>query len=83
MPELVSIRIDGERLDLPKGQSLAAALANEGRWELGHDGPQARQVICAMSCCFACRVRIDGRIERACKARVQEGMQVETKGAVR
>ena len=83
MPELVSIRFDGESLELPRGQSLAAALANQGRWALGEDGPQSRQVICAMGSCFACRVRVDGRIERACKVRVRPGMEVETQGAPR
>ena len=83
MRELVSIRLDGESLELPRGQSLAAALANEGRWVLGEDGPQARQVICAMGSCFACRVRVDGCIERACTLRVRPGMVVDTKGEPR
>ena len=83
MPELVSIRFDGEALELPRGQSLAAALANQGRWSLGEDGPQQRQVICAMGSCFGCRVRIDGRIERACMVRVRPDMEVDTKGAPR
>ena len=80
MPELVTLRVDGRELSLPKGHSLAAALANEGVWVLGPEGSQSCQVICAMGSCFACRVRVDGRTERACKLRVRANLQVETMG---
>jgi predicted molibdopterin-dependent oxidoreductase YjgC len=80
---LVSIRVDGRELQVPRGQSLAAALANQGVWSLGEDGPQSRQVICAMGSCFACRVRIEGRSERACKVRVRAKLEVDTKGVGR
>lgn len=79
MPEWVQIRLDGRPLELRAGQSLAAALANRGLWELGDPGAQA-QVICAMGVCFACCVRVDGETRRACRVRVEADMSVETSG---
>jgi sarcosine oxidase subunit alpha len=81
VPDLVHIELDGRRLELPLGQSLAAALANAEVWSFEDPGPRPGQVICAMGVCFACQLRVDGERRRACRVRVRAGMRVETGGA--
>ena len=83
VPKVVRIRLDGRPLELVVGQSLAAALANQGLWELGEPGAQARQVICAMGVCFACCVRVNGETRRACRVRVEADMRVELGGGTK
>ena len=77
MPELM---LDGRRLQVNEGTSVAAALA------LGGDGcsrtsvtGQRRAPFCGMGICQECRVTIDGRRRLACQTLCRDGMQVETR----
>lgn len=77
MPELM---LDGRRLQVSEGTSVAAALA------LGGDGcnrtsvtGQRRAPVCGMGICQECRVTIDGRRRLACQTLCRDGMQVETR----
>jgi sarcosine oxidase subunit alpha len=82
MAERLVIGVDGQRLEVEAGISLAAALWNAGHWRLrtSVDG-SARGPLCAMGICFECRVTIDGRPHRrACLESVVAGMEVRSSG---
>jgi predicted molibdopterin-dependent oxidoreductase YjgC len=77
-PELVDLLVDGERLLVPAGRSVAAALLDVGRPALRR-GPAGapRGVYCGIGACFECRVHVEGRGRvRACITPVQAGMRV-------
>ncbi len=76
--ERVEIRFDGERLSLPAGANLAAALLAAGVGHLrrtpGSGAPRAP--FCMMGACYDCLVVIDGVQRQACMTEVADGMAV-------
>jgi thioredoxin reductase len=81
MPERVAIEVDGRRIEVESGITVAAALENAGARALRSSlSGQPRGVLCAMGVCFECRVAIDGMPHRrACMELVREGMAVATR----
>lgn len=78
---LVHLSIDGQRVGVPRGSSVAAAIARLGLNARRSVSGQPRAPLCGMGVCFECRVRIDGRAQqRACMVIADEGMQVSTDG---
>ncbi|WP_256077394.1 2Fe-2S iron-sulfur cluster-binding protein [Massilia sp. YIM B04103] len=80
MPEHVNILIDGERLIVVAGSSVAAAvaLANGGITRRSVSG-MPRAPLCGMGVCHECRVSIDGRAHQlACQTLCAEGMRIRT-----
>ncbi|MBB6563071.1 succinate dehydrogenase/fumarate reductase-like Fe-S protein [Acidovorax soli] len=75
----LQIHADGVRLQVARGTSVAAALAQvpPGRTRTSVTG-QPRAPLCGMGVCHECRVRIDGRVRLACQTLCTEGMQVHT-----
>jgi predicted molibdopterin-dependent oxidoreductase YjgC len=67
--ETVSITVDGRAIALPKGQSLLAALLANVATADFH---------CAIGQCQRCLVRVDGRIETACRYVPKGGETVAT-----
>ena len=80
MPDTVSISIDGRRLAVSSGASVAAAIITAGvtsfrRSVSGHP----RGPLCGMGICFECRATIDGTPHRrTCQAIVRDGMEIAT-----
>ena len=78
----VEIVIDGRRVTVPAGITIAAALFNHGVTTLRQsvsDSP--RGVLCGMGVCFECRVTIDGVAhQRACLVPVTNGIHIATHG---
>jgi predicted molibdopterin-dependent oxidoreductase YjgC len=77
---MIELTLDGRRLQLAEGTTVAAALA------LGGDGcsrtsvsGQRRAPFCGMGICQECRVSIDGQRRLACQTLCRDGMQVETR----
>ncbi|WP_044873983.1 (2Fe-2S)-binding protein [Pseudomonas sp. LFM046] len=77
---MIELTLDGRRLRLAEGTTVAAALA------LGGDGcsrtsvsGQRRAPFCGMGICQECRVSIDGQRRLACQTLCRDGMQVETR----
>lgn len=71
--DAVTITVDGRALDMPRGQSLLAAL-------LVHDAAGAAgDFHCAIGQCQRCAVRVNGRIEAACLYVPRGGEEVETR----
>ncbi|NVE00226.1 (2Fe-2S)-binding protein [Massilia sp. BJB1822] len=80
MSEHVNILIDGERLIVVAGSSVAAAvvLANGGVTRRSVNG-MPRAPLCGMGVCHECRVSIDGRAHQlACQTLCTEGMRIRT-----
>ena len=79
MPEL-RVTVDGRSLDVPRGTTVAAAIARAGtmRFHLSTGG-EPRAPLCGMGICFECRVRINGRpYSLSCQTLCEEGMDVVT-----
>jgi predicted molibdopterin-dependent oxidoreductase YjgC len=78
-PECVEIELDAERVSVPAGISLAAALLMLDALPTRRTpvGAAPRAPFCMMGSCFECLVEIDGRANRrACQVRVSAGMRV-------
>lgn len=79
---MLTIEIDGRRVAVREGTSVAAALMNEGvaRFRTSVSG-EPRGPLCGMGSCYECRVTVDGvGQQRACLLGVREGMRVVTGG---
>jgi D-hydroxyproline dehydrogenase subunit gamma len=78
--ERVEIVIDGQRVRVSEGMTLAAALVDAGitAFRVSVSGAP-RAPICGMGSCFECRVTVDGRPhQRSCLIPCRDGMIVET-----
>lgn len=78
--EMVTVTFEGERVMVPAGISVAAAVLSIG---VGHTRTSAvsgaaRAPYCQMGVCFECLMEIDGIPNRqACMITVQEGMSIK------
>ena len=76
---MVTVTIEGQRVRVPAGESVAAAALLHG---LDHTrttpiSGAPRAPLCMMGVCFECLMEIDGEANRqACLVRVAEGMQI-------
>ncbi|HET7550874.1 MAG TPA: (2Fe-2S)-binding protein [Gemmatimonadaceae bacterium] len=80
MGESVEIVVDGERVRVSEGMTLASALMDAGviAFRVSVSGAP-RAPICGMGSCFECRVTVNGRQhQRSCLIPCAEGMVVET-----
>ncbi|MGK9230379.1 (2Fe-2S)-binding protein [Inquilinus limosus] len=80
-PATLEIEVDGGRLAVPAGASVAAALLLHGRQALHRAAVSGlpRGPYCMMGACFDCLVEIDGRPgQQACLAEVRPGMRIRT-----
>lgn len=76
----MEIVIDGRRVRVSAGMTLAAALLDAGitAFRVSVTGAP-RAPICGMGSCFECRVTVDGRPhQRSCLIPCRDGMIVET-----
>ncbi|MFZ6750703.1 (2Fe-2S)-binding protein [Undibacterium sp. Ren11W] len=79
MTDTISIRIDGQILQVASGISVAAAIALAGHTfsRISVSG-QPRAAVCGMGICQECRVSINGRAQQlACQTLCQENMQIQ------
>jgi sarcosine oxidase subunit alpha len=78
--DVVEILINGERQNVRRDSTVAAALLNAGVFTFRRSvGDTARAPLCGMGSCYECRVTIDGvPQQRACMTLVRSGMQVQT-----
>jgi sarcosine oxidase subunit alpha len=81
MARTLSILVDGRRLEVPEGITVAAALLNAGEVVFRDSvSGSPRGPLCGMGICFECRVAIDGALgRRACLETVFAGMRVMTR----
>ena len=77
--ETVSIRVDGEKFQVPAGITLLEALKLLG-WKVSSlPGPDVIYAPCRVGGCWSCAVLVDGELKPSCITPVREGMHVETK----
>ena len=76
----VAFLVDGEQILAPAGQTIAAALLNEGHSVLRHSPTgEPRGIYCGIGVCFECRVHVEGRgVVLGCATPVEPGMRVTT-----
>ena len=78
--DTVNIMINGRSVQVPAGESVAAAVLANGL-EHSRTTPVShapRAPFCLMGVCYECLMVIDGRPnQRACMTRVREGMCIE------
>jgi hypothetical protein len=80
MPDTLEITVNGKRVAVPQGASVAAALAIAGEtcYRRSVSG-EPRGPLCGMGVCFECHVTIDGVAHcRSCQIECRRGMQVST-----
>ena len=74
------IRVNGAKLEVPSGVTVAAALmiAGTARFRTSVTG-EARGPLCGMGICFECRVTVDDEPHvKSCQTYCREGMRIET-----
>jgi len=75
----VSLRVNGERVTMPRGSMLIAALLKAGDPCRVSVSGEPRTALCGMGICFECRASVDGvPHQRTCQIVCREGMTVET-----
>lgn len=81
MDNPLSLSIDGRRVTVPAGITVAAALAMHATGLTRSSvGGTPRTPMCGMGICQECRVSIDGHPHRlACQTLCVAGMRVETR----
>lgn len=79
---MVEVQVDGTRVRIPVGSSVATALAQQplGRTRLSVSG-QWRAPLCGLGVCHECRVLINGRERLACQTVCEDGMLIATSTA--
>jgi sarcosine oxidase subunit alpha len=77
--ETVTVRVNGERVTVPQGSMLIAALLKTGDPCRVSESGEPRTALCGMGICFECRARVDGVAQqRTCQIVCEDGMTVET-----
>jgi len=82
MSDTLTLTINGERLRVPTGSTVAAAvlIARATTFRRSVTG-EMRAPLCGMGICYECRVTIDGQAHaRSCQIVCTEGMEVQTDG---
>jgi sarcosine oxidase subunit alpha len=77
----VTVQVNGERVALPQGSMLIAALLKVGAPCRISESGEPRTALCGMGICFECRASVNGvPQQRTCQIVCKEGMAVETQG---
>jgi len=80
MPETISLSVNGRRVAVAAGSTVAGAilLAGEAVFRRSVSG-EPRGPLCGRGICFECRVTIDGTPHcRSCQTVCRPGMEVRT-----
>ena len=79
MPDVVSVRIDGEPIKVARGTTIAAAVMIAGKTCRSSVTGEPRGPLCGMGICFECRLAINGTLYcRSCQIVCEDGMEVRT-----
>lgn len=77
---MIELELDGRRLSVAPGTTVAAALALAGDGSSRTSvGGRRRAPFCGMGICQECRMTIDGQRRLACQTPCGAGMRVETR----
>ena len=80
MPERIELRIDGQRIRVAAGTTVAAAVLAAGITAFRRSVcGEPRAPLCGMGICYECRLTIDGVPHcRSCQILCRSGMEVRT-----
>lgn len=80
MPDTTTLSVNGERVLVAAGSTVATAVARAGAWSFRRSVMgQPRAPLCGMGICFECRVTINGqRHARSCQIVCLDAMDVRT-----
>lgn len=80
MPESIEVTINGTRIEVPDGITVAAALLVSGNAAMRRSVMgELRGPVCGMGVCFECRVMVNGRAHvRSCQTICESGMEIRT-----
>ncbi|MBT3204133.1 MAG: (2Fe-2S)-binding protein [Gammaproteobacteria bacterium] len=80
--DLVSIRINGKTIEVPAGETVAAAILVSSDLHITRTttiSNSPRAPFCLMGVCFECLMIINGQPnQRSCKVLVKQGMNIES-----
>ena len=76
----IQLTVNGEKLQIPAGSMVAAAVAMAGTSAYRHSvRGEVRAPLCGMGICFECRVTINGQPHcLSCQTVCEDGMEVTT-----
>ena len=82
MGNSVTVFVNGQRVDVPPGTAVAAAVALAGLSQFRRSvSGTVRGPLCGMGICFECRVTIHDQPHcRSCVTLCEEGMEIRTDG---
>ena len=81
MPEQIELTVNGTRVVVPVGATVAVAISLAGAPCRRSVSGESRGPLCGMGICFECCAAIDGRRHRrTCQILCQPGMQVNIDG---
>lgn len=79
MPNEIALTVNGTRVIVPSGATVAVAVALTGHACRQSVSGEPRGSFCGMGTCFECRVAINGQPHcRSCQAICEDGMDVRT-----
>ena len=79
MPDEVLVRVNGIKVSVPAGATVAVAIASSGNACRRSVSGELRGPLCGMGICFECRASIDGKLHsRSCQILCAPGMDVRT-----
>lgn len=77
----VRVRVDGQEIEAPAGQTIAAMLLSLGyrSFNLSKVSRRPRGLFCGQGICFECEVTLgNGERVRACVTQIEAGMEIHT-----
>ena len=79
MPGEIAVTVNGTRVVVPEGSSVAAAILQAGAACRTSVSGEPRGPLCGMGTCFECRASVDGIPHvRSCRTLCVPGMEVRT-----
>ena len=79
MPESVTIRVNGQPVQMEAGSMVSAAFSRQACRAARSVTGEPRTALCGMGICFECRATVNGTPHRrTCQLLCREGMVVES-----
>jgi sarcosine oxidase subunit alpha len=79
MSETISLRVNGAKVEVSQGTSVAAAMLIARQASRVSVSGEPRVALCGMGICFECRAQVNGLAhQRTCQLPCEQGMIVET-----
>ena len=78
MADLLTLNVNGVRVSMPQGSTVAAAVLQAGASSFRRSVTgEARGPLCGMGICYECRVNVNGVAHvRSCQTLCENGMDV-------